>query len=99
MRARFMASSWLLALLTVAPATAASIDPPLVRAVKDADRAAVRTLLQQRVDPNQAEPDGTTALHWAARRDDVELVRSLIRAGANVQAVNRYGVTPLMLFC
>jgi ankyrin repeat protein len=97
MRARFMASSWLLALLTVAPATAASIDPPLVRAVKDADRAAVRTLLQQRVDPNQAEPDGTTALHWAARRDDVELVRSLIRAGANVQAVNRYGVTPLML--
>ena len=42
----------------------------LVDAVKSGDRATVRTLLQQRIDVNATEPDGTTALHWAARMDD-----------------------------
>lgn len=54
-------------------------------------------LLQQRVDVNKPEADGTTALHWAVRNDDVALVDRLIRAGANVKAANRYGVTPLYL--
>jgi ankyrin repeat protein len=54
-------------------------------------------LLQQRVDVNKPEADGTTALHWAVRNDDVALVDRLIRAGASVKAANRYGVTPLYL--
>jgi ankyrin repeat protein len=54
-------------------------------------------LLQQRVDVNKPEADGTTALHWAVRNDDVATVDRLIRAGANVKAANRYGVTPLYL--
>jgi ankyrin repeat protein len=54
-------------------------------------------LPQQRVDVNKPEADGTTALHWAVRNDDVQLVDRLIRAGANVKAANRYGVTPLYL--
>jgi len=37
----------------------------LVDAVKNGNVAAVRTLLQQRVDVNAPEPDGSTALHWA----------------------------------
>ena len=45
----------------------------------------------------RAEADGTTALHWAVRADDLELVRLLLRAGANARAANRYGVTPLQL--
>ena len=44
----------------------------LIDAVKSADRAAIQTLLQQRVDVNAAEPDGTTALHWAVYLDKVE---------------------------
>ena len=40
-----------------------------------------------------------TALHWAVVRDDVELVESLLRAGADVDAANDYGVTPLTLAC
>jgi ankyrin repeat protein len=43
--------------------------------------------------------DGTTALHKAARADDLKTAESLVRAGANVRAVNRYGVTPLSLAC
>ena len=40
-----------------------------------------------------------TALHWAAYHDDLEIARLLVRAGANVKAANRYGVTPLSLAC
>jgi ankyrin repeat protein len=38
-----------------------------------------------------------TALHWAVRSDDVETVRLLVRAGADVKLNNRYGITPLFL--
>ena len=41
--------------------------------------------------------DGTTALHWAVRLDNIGLVRALLAKGAKVGAANRYGVTPLEL--
>src|SRR5262245_58656396 len=69
--------------------------PTLVDAAKNADRDAVRALVQKKVDVNAAEPDGTTALHWASYRDDLETVELLIRAGANVNAATDVGVTPL----
>ena len=52
---------------------------------------------QQQADVNAAEADGTTALHWAVHRDDLATVDLLLSAGANVEAANRYGVTPLHL--
>ncbi len=45
----------------------------------------------------QAEPDGTTALHEAVYAGDVAEVRRLIKAGANPGAVNLFGATPMML--
>jgi ankyrin repeat protein len=39
--------------------------------------------------------DGSTALHWAAYRDDLASVDRLIRGGANVSAANDLGATPL----
>jgi ankyrin repeat protein len=51
------------------------------------------------VDVNAPQPDGTTALHWAAQRNDLDTVTLLIGAGANVNAANDYGVTPLSLAC
>src|SRR5215468_12593938 len=59
------------------------------------DKEALRALLKQRGDVNAAQPDGTTALHWAAHWNDDEAVDLLLRAGANAKAVNRYGATPL----
>ena len=38
------------------------------------------------VDVNAVEADGTTALHWAVRQNDLELVDRLLRAGADVNA-------------
>jgi ankyrin repeat protein len=48
-------------------------------------------------DVNAREVDGTTALHRAVRVDDAAEVRRLIKAGARVDVVNRYGVSPLAL--
>jgi uncharacterized protein len=62
-----------------------------------ADKAAVRTLIQQKADVNVPQPDGATALHWAAYRGDKELVDMLIKAGATVKAANREGATALWL--
>ena len=55
------------------------------------------SLLRQLVDVNAAQGDGATALHWAVYLDDAETTALLIRAGAEVNAPNDYGVTPLAL--
>ena len=46
-------------------------------------------------DVNQAQPDGTTPLHWAVYRVDRELVAALLKKGARANVVNRYGASPL----
>jgi len=69
----------------------------LIDAIKTASTTDVVRLLDEGADPNATEPDGTTALHWTVRGDDVESARRLIDAGAGVNAANRYGVTPLAL--
>src|SRR6476661_3138718 len=69
--------------------------PQIVDAAKNGDRDTLRALLQEKVDVNAAEPDGSTALHWASYRDDVETAALLIGAGAKVSAANDLGVTPL----
>ncbi|HEV3215371.1 MAG TPA: ankyrin repeat domain-containing protein [Vicinamibacterales bacterium] len=67
----------------------------LVDAAKNGDKAELRALLQKKADVNAAQADGTTALHWAAYKDDVESADLLIHAGAKVNASNDLGVTPL----
>src|SRR5262245_43890613 len=76
----------------------APADLRLVEAVRNGDRGAVRKLMPN-VDVNSAQPDGATALAWAAHNDDEESAELLIRAGANVNAANEYGATPLSLAC
>jgi uncharacterized protein len=44
-----------------------------------------------------AATDGTTPLHLAAQSDNVDAAARLVREGADVKAVNRYGVMPLNL--
>jgi ankyrin repeat protein len=89
---------WILALLPAACLWAGSGKTPLIQAAENADSAGARQLLQDKsIDVNAAAADGTTALHWAVHRDDLEMVDLLIRAGANAKAANRYGVQPLAL--
>ena len=72
-------------------------DVRLVDAVKNSDRQVVQTLLKQKVDVNAPQPDGSTALHWAAQSDDLATADLLIGAGAQVNTANDYGITPLLL--
>jgi uncharacterized protein len=78
---------------------AAGHEARLADAAEKMDRAAIRALLQQRVEVNTPQVDGMTALHWATYQDDLEDATLFVRAGANVKAANRYGVTPLSLAC
>jgi ankyrin repeat protein len=55
--------------------------------------------VKQHFDVNARQPDGATALHWAAHWDDLEAADLLIHAGANVNAANDLAVTPLALSC
>ena len=88
----------LAAVLLLWTAVVAADDAPrLIDAVKSGDRAAVRALLKERSQVRAAEPDGTTALHWAVRADDLEMMRMLLAAGADPAAASRYGITPLSL--
>jgi ankyrin repeat protein len=69
--------------------------PKLVAAAKAGDTAAVLALLGAGANPNETEPDGTTALMWAVHRDDVGLAARLIAAGADVSVANDYGATAM----
>lgn len=90
---------WALPLLSVASLAAAAEDLRLAEAVKNRDMASVRVLLTQHVDVDARLPDGTTALHWAAHWDNLEAAGLLIAVGAQVNATDDYGVTPLSLAC
>ena len=71
---------------------------PIADAAQLGDRDGVRSLLKQAADVNAAQGDGMTALHWAAIKNDVDLARTLLYAGANVRAMTRMGsYTPLVL--
>ncbi|HEX5048460.1 MAG TPA: ankyrin repeat domain-containing protein [Gammaproteobacteria bacterium] len=90
-----------LALLCVAAAAAAAVDAAepgtLLGAAKHGTAADVRAVLAAKADPNEADADGTTALHWAVHRGELSLAQALLAAGAKADAANRYGVRPLYL--
>ena len=85
------------AVLISASTLAAAASSDLADAAMNGNKAAVRSLLLKKADVNAAQVDGTTALHWAVRADDLETADLLIKAGANASAVNREGVMPLQL--
>ena len=93
------ACSTMLLVLVFASAASAAADPRLAEAAMKRDTAAVRALLAEHVDVNAPGKDGTPALHWVVRVDDLETAQLLIRAGADAKFADRYGVTPLYLAC
>ena len=64
---------------------------PIANAAMNGDRESVRAFLKKGLDVNEAQGDGSTALHWAAIKGDAEMAQMLIYAGANVRATTRIG--------
>src|SRR5580658_4822391 len=89
--------SWLgPTLLAVAgPALAATTGPSLVDLAMSDQWQAALALIDQGADVNGPSEDGSTALLWAAHRDDRVLVERLLRAHADAKAANKYGATPM----
>jgi ankyrin repeat protein len=92
---RGMAWSALSVLLLCAPAHAATSE--VADAAMRGDRAAVRMAVARKADVNGTRTDGSTALHWAVERDDLEMADLLLGAGARVAARTREGVMPLQI--
>jgi ankyrin repeat protein len=90
----------LAALASSLTSAAGSPDLRLLQAAKSNDIEAVRRLVNQKTaDVNACQGDGATALHWAARLDNIALADLLLRAGARVNAANDDGATALYLAC
>lgn len=88
-----------LILLVLCGIAGASSRSPLADAAEQRDTAGIRKLLASGSPVNGAQPDGTTALHWAVYHDDSAAAALLLKAGANASAVNRYGMPPLAQAC
>src|SRR5215510_15115318 len=76
---------------------AGSTDTRLVDAAEHRQTEDVLALVKRGIDVNAPQPDGATALHWAAHWNDVPTAKALLKAGANANALNDYGVTPVFL--
>ena len=56
----------------------------------------VKLLIETGADIESEDQHGRTALHFAARNKDPELLRILLLAGANTEKADNFGRTPLM---
>jgi len=90
------------ALVAACAALSFSIGLHAAESIADAamrgDRADVLALIKHGADVNAPQGDGVTALHWASRHGDAEIVTALIAAGAHAREATRLGgYTPLHL--
>jgi ankyrin repeat protein len=81
----------------LAAAGLAAAGSDVADAVMQKNPEALRALLARKADVKVAQADGTTALHWAVRWDDLAAADLLLRAGADAKAANRQGATPMFL--
>ncbi len=97
MRPRFIA---LLVVLALHPSVSGEQkDLRLIEAIKRRDHKALTALLTAKAKPdvNAAQPDGATALAWAAHLGLRAMAEALLDAGARADTVDEYGESPLTL--
>lgn len=88
-----------LAAVVLSAATLRAAGPASIAdAAMRGDRADVLAMIKQGADVNAPQGDGVTALHWAARHGDAEMIAALVAAGANARTATSFGAfTPLHL--
>jgi ankyrin repeat protein len=99
MRARFLVLCCAAAIVLTSSGLAWG-DLRVLEAVKRRDHKAVASLVRvEKADVNVAQPDGATALAWAAHLNDSETAELLLAAGAKADTVDEYGESPLTQAC
>lgn len=73
-------------------------DPLPFACVRGMD-ACVRVLLRADADPNRPLWDGSTCLHMAADKENPTIIEMLLDAGAQIDAQDKKGNTPLLYAC
>jgi len=91
---KFFMTLWLVLAIPLAGICSAS---DIADAAMKGDAENVSLLIAQQVDVDEAQVDGATALHWAARLDDLTMAEALLKADASANVANRVGATPLLL--
>ena len=78
-----------------AASPAAAADDTLARMIQAGHRDAALKMIAAGADVNAAQGDGTTPLHWAVYKIDLDLTRALLARGAKPNVMNNYGSSPL----
>ena len=86
-----------LVLSVFAVSSTAQTSADLITASRVEDLNQVQSLLVSGADVDQVQGDGSTALHWAAHRNNQELAQVLLDENADVDSANELGATPLWL--
>jgi uncharacterized protein len=74
------------------------LGPPPFREPSNRDQhEALKVLLAAGANANAKAPDGATLLHQAVTARQVPIIRTLVAAGATLDAVNKDNLTPLLL--
>ena len=67
-----------LCILLLSSFAALAASSPVADAVQNRNMASLQALLKQHASVNAAQPDGTSALHWAAHWNDAETAGLLL---------------------
>ncbi len=86
----------LIIIITVALATGTHSADRLVHAARRGDAAAIQERLMGLTDLQERDTNGNTALHWAALNGDSNLLKELLRRGAQSGVTNDAVATPLV---
>jgi ankyrin repeat protein len=72
--------------------------PLLVQMIRYEDIDSAEIALNHGADPNMRSTDGRSALHWTVnmKRIDTDLFNAVLKAGADVNAADKHGWTPLI---
>lgn len=68
----------------------------LIAAAKGGYVDVAKAFIQFKARLDAKDPQGNTALHWAARMNQRGFAEIILRAGADANAIDKFGTTPLM---